>query len=508
VPFFLSVMSRQGDSPCKSESDNGHPRESVSQVEGPVLAGRYQLISQLGQGGMGSVWRAVHKELGTPAAVKLIDPIIASNPEALARFKREAQAAASLRSSNVVQILDYGVDLGTPYIVMELLDGENLAMRLARGGRLSPEATASILSQVGRAVSKAHGAGIVHRDLKPDNIFIVREGEDEIAKVLDFGIAKQTHTRETMTHGVQTQVGTMLGTPYYMSPEQVSGKREVDHRTDVWALAVIAFECLVGRRPFEADMLGALLLAICTEELPVPSKYAAVPAGFDEWFARGTQRNPDLRFQSVREALGALRSVCLGPAAERQSVVEPMLALPASDELGSTCQHAGPTSVTIGFNGVPSRSRFPLYAGMSVFLLSAAVGVILVNLRGQRETVTTDPSATAVAVPAGLEARRTTAAAAVPEVLPATVASAPTPATSALPGAAPLASITGTKSRESARTPSAALLPVALASTAPSARSAPVLRATAPLASAVRVTSAPVPVAPKQPRTAEDALAF
>jgi hypothetical protein len=475
-------------------------------VEGPVLAGRYQLVSQLGQGGMGSVWRAVHMELGTPAAVKLIDPTIASNPEALARFKREAQAAASLRSSNVVQILDYGVDLGTPYIVMELLDGENLAMRLGRVGRLSPEATVGILSQVGRAVGKAHDAGIVHRDLKPDNIFIVCEGEDEVAKVLDFGIAKKTHTRENSTQGVQTRVGTMLGTPYYMSPEQVSGRREVDHRTDVWALAVIAYECLVGRRPFEGDMLGALLLAICAEAPPVPSKYAAVPCGFDQWFARATERDPDRRFQSVREAMNALRSLCVGARVERLSPVEPLAALPAPNELGSTAQQAAATSVTIGLNVGSSRSRVPLYAGLGVFLLSAAVGVILVNARGQSEPVGTVPRGAVAAKAAPVETL-TMPPTTPPEVVPATVASAQAQASPSGRGA-PAQATAKMNSRESFRPPSASPTPASLFSAVPPAASAPALRAAPALASALPVASAPVPADRKLPRPAEDALAF
>jgi len=224
---------------------------------GVVVSGRYRLESLLGQGGMGSVWRAHHLTLNAPVAIKLIDPALASSPDAQARFIREAQAAAALRSPNVVQTLDFGVDDGIPYIVMELLIGENLADRLARVGRLTPAQTARVVVDVAKAIGKAHAAEIVHRDLKPDNVFLARDEDDEVVKVVDFGVAKATGMVGASTS--RTRTGAILGTPYYMSPEQAQGDKRVDWRTDLWALAVIAFECLVGRRPFEADGLGSLI---------------------------------------------------------------------------------------------------------------------------------------------------------------------------------------------------------------------------------------------------------
>src|SRR5262249_22596563 len=157
-----------------------------------ILAGKYRLIRELGKGGMGSVWMAEHLTLKSPVAVKLIDPEIATNPDAVARFLREARAAAALRSPHVVQILDYGADGAAPYIAMELLEGESLGQRLLRLGRLSPAETSRIMTHVARAIGRAHDAGIVHRDLKPENVFVVKNDEEEIAKVLDFGIAKST----------------------------------------------------------------------------------------------------------------------------------------------------------------------------------------------------------------------------------------------------------------------------------------------------------------------------
>jgi serine/threonine-protein kinase len=276
--------------------------------QGRILAGKYRLITKLTEGGMGAVWRAEHLELGSPAAVKLLDPTIADSQEALARFKREAQSAASLRCTNIVQIFDFGVDENLPYIAMELLRGKSLSEKLRAERVLSPEETAAILSQVARATSWAHSCGIVHRVLKPGNIFLSEDADDIVVKLLDFGIAKplQLELSETPV----TLTGAIMGTPQYMSPEQASGKRQLDHRTDIWSFSIIAFECLTGLHAFHADTLGGLVLAICTEPMPKPSDFGKVPSGFDEWFARGAHRSPEKRFGSIAEAADMLRFVC------------------------------------------------------------------------------------------------------------------------------------------------------------------------------------------------------
>jgi serine/threonine-protein kinase len=262
---------------------------------------------------MGSVWLAEHLTLRSPVAIKLIEPSIAANPEALARFLREAQAAASLRSPHVVQILDYGVDGVVPFIAMEVLDGESLATRLERVGRMSPLETARLMNHVARAMTRAHETGIVHRDLKPDNVYIVRNDEEELAKVLDFGVAKSSLHGLGSTASSGTRTGSVLGTPYYMSPEQAEGSKLLDQRTDIWAMGVITYECLLGVRPFEAETLGSLLLAICAREIPIPSRVGPVPPGFDAWFARACARDMAQRFSSAKEAVGELRRVCGDP---------------------------------------------------------------------------------------------------------------------------------------------------------------------------------------------------
>jgi serine/threonine-protein kinase len=275
--------------------------------EGHVIADKFRLKRRLGRGGMGSVWAADHLALNSEVAVKIIDPAIATNEEALGRFLREAQAAAALRSPHVVQTFDYGVHDGVPFIAMELLEGQSLAQRLEQVGRLSLEETAKILAQVGRAIARAHEVGIVHRDLKPDNIFLVKNDDEEIAKVLDFGIAKATGN--ALGNSSQTRTGAILGTPYYMSPEQVEGNRGVDHRADLWSLAIIAFECVTGHRPFESEALGDLILQICVRPIRKPSSVLpGTPASFDEWYEKATQRDPANRFQSARELTNALRT--------------------------------------------------------------------------------------------------------------------------------------------------------------------------------------------------------
>jgi serine/threonine-protein kinase len=182
---------------------------------------------------------------------------------------------------------------------MELLDGEDLGHRLERLGRMTPAQLIPIVSQVCRALTKAHQVGIVHRDLKPDNVFLVRDDDREIAKVVDFGIAK---LQSTQLQGSNTRTGSMLGTPYYMSPEQAQGTKAVDSRSDLWSLAVIVFQCLTGRFPFESEALGDLLVKIIVSPIPMPSQMApGVPPGLDRWWERAASRDAAGRFQTAKE---------------------------------------------------------------------------------------------------------------------------------------------------------------------------------------------------------------
>jgi serine/threonine protein kinase len=284
--------------------------DSLQEIQpGQLIADRYRLQEPIGHGAMGAVWRAVHTRLESPVAIKLLNSAIADDPEMLERFLREARSAAAVRSSHVVQIFDYGVDRDLPYIAMELLVGEALDARLDERGVLTPQELDKIFTEVARAVSNAHAQGVVHRDIKPANIFIAREGDLEVTKVLDFGIAKLLDQRLAAPVGSGTHTGNILGTPNYMSPEQARGQRQVDHRSDLWSLAVLAFECLTGRQPFESATLGDLVVKICTAVPPVPSKIAPVPEAFDAWFLKGLQKDPAERFRSALEMADELHAL-------------------------------------------------------------------------------------------------------------------------------------------------------------------------------------------------------
>ena len=286
--------------------------ESRGLQAGDVIAERYRLATLVGEGGMGAVWRARHLQLDSDVALKLMSPAIAAQPDALSRFLREARAAARLSSLHVVKVFDYGVDGKTPFIVMELLTGESLRERLDREGAQPPERALWMMRHAARALSKAHAEGIVHRDLKPENLFVAQQ-EEEIVKVLDFGVAKLAGPAPAAP-SMNTRTGAVLGTPFYMSPEQARGIKALDHRSDLWSLGVITFECLTGRLPFDSEAFGDLVLKICTLPPPVPSAIASVPAGFDAWFARAVEREPEQRYQTADEMAGALEQVLGGVA--------------------------------------------------------------------------------------------------------------------------------------------------------------------------------------------------
>ncbi|WP_437659156.1 serine/threonine-protein kinase [Sorangium sp. So ce1182] len=272
-----------------------------------VVGGKYRLERPLSRGGMGSVWVARHINLGSPVAVKFMAPTYAASSTFVARFEREARIAASLQSPHVVYVQDYGIDDDTPYLVMELLQGEDLGTRLERVGRLSLADATLILMQAGKAIRRAHDAGLVHRDLKPANLFLVRveEEQDEVVKVLDFGIVKETGPH--LTDEV-TRTGELLGSPHYMSPEQVRGEKDVDRRSDLWSLGVILFCAVTGELPFQGDQLGAVIANILVAPLPSASRLAPdLPPAIDAFFARALSRDRAQRFQSIGEMVGELR---------------------------------------------------------------------------------------------------------------------------------------------------------------------------------------------------------
>jgi len=310
---------------------------------GSIIADRYCLLQKLGAGGMGSVWLAHDQSLDSQCAVKLVDPEKAANEEVRVRFEREAKAAAQIRGANVVDIFDHGIWDGTPFIVMEYLEGEDLGARLERLGPLDTEQTYQVISQVARALVRAHAAGIVHRDLKPENIFLVPGDDQEVAKVLDFGIAK--HEQYSLA-GKTTKTGSFMGTPYYMSPEQARGKN-IDWRSDLWALGVIAFQCLTGRPPFESEALGELMGMIIYDPIPSISERApGLPDALDAWWERAVSRDREERFQSAKELSDAFGEAIETTKQMAVPSIAPRSPLPSFSDFESSRPASAPPRVS------------------------------------------------------------------------------------------------------------------------------------------------------------------
>jgi serine/threonine-protein kinase len=276
---------------------------------GQVVAGKFRLDAVIGRGGMGSVWSATHIGLGHRLALKLIAREYVRSPEALRRFDAEAKAAARLQSRHVVQVFDNGtLDDGTPFIAMELLSGENVSARIEHRGPVGLADTVEIMAQCCKALGRAHAAGIVHRDIKPDNIFLAREPDDDtdVAKILDFGVAKMA--LEVESESQVTGTGALLGTPLYMSPEQIRGARDADQRADLYSLGLVAYTMLTGRVAIAGETFGDILVKICTQ--PLPSLVAVVPSlpyAMEAWFQKACAREPGDRYASAQEFIDALR---------------------------------------------------------------------------------------------------------------------------------------------------------------------------------------------------------
>ncbi len=283
---------------------------------GSIVADRYQLDRLIGEGGAGVVWAATHLVTHKPVALKFLK--IAS-PEATRRFLREARITSVLGHPNIVEVHDvFQLPDGLPTMVMELLAGEALEARIEREGRLGLRDLAQVILPVISAVGSAHALGVVHRDLKPENIFLASRSPGSLGahpqtsgsvhvKVLDFGIAKLTALQgQAARTSALTQTGMMLGTPYYMSPEQIFGEN-VDHRADVWALGVILYQCLSGRRPFDGETFGQLFKSISSEEPQRLDRMApGLPADVVELVARMLARSPDHRPADLREVYDVL----------------------------------------------------------------------------------------------------------------------------------------------------------------------------------------------------------
>ncbi len=311
---------------------------------GDIIADRYRLEKKLGVGAMGSVWRASHLTLGNPVAIKIIREAAARNERSLARFEREAVLAARISSAHVVRIIDHGHHEDLPFIVMDYLEGEDLRHRLDDRAPLPVEEVRRIIGHTCRALAAAHAVDLVHRDIKPDNIFITHGEEpgEERALVLDFGVAKPMDTM--IDDLAPTKTGSIVGTPYYLSPEQANGTKDIGPHTDLWSLAVVAFECLTGERPFRGKSVARLIVAITDGDIPRPSVIAPeLPPGLDSWFERAFQRDTKRRFGDAREMAlafaAALEAKPVEPAPTTMTSAD--IANPVCD--GSTLVMADPS---------------------------------------------------------------------------------------------------------------------------------------------------------------------
>jgi len=278
---------------------------------GQILVGKYRVVREIGRGGMAAVYEAEQLSLGKKVAVKILAAELSASTIVIERFFREARAAASVKSPYIVDVYDSGrLDDGRPFITMELLEGESLYDRMARVRIIDVDTTTRVIVHSAKGLVKAHAAGIVHRDLKPENIFLTKgEDGDDICKLLDFGLAKfyAPVNPEDKAQKRLTREGAVFGTPAYMSPEQVKGQGNVDHRADLWALGCMAYECLIGLPVWNMDQGVAMTFAaIATGPIPVPSQARAdLPPAFDAWFKKCLQRNPDQRYQTAREVADA-----------------------------------------------------------------------------------------------------------------------------------------------------------------------------------------------------------
>jgi serine/threonine-protein kinase len=400
---------------------------------GAVLAGRYRVERVLGQGGMGLVVQAMHLQLHQPVAMKFLLPEVLGNQQIVQRFLREAQAAVRLRSEHVARVIDVGsLETGAPYMVLEYLEGADLASfpraHLTVGG------VVDLMLQACEALAEAHSLGIVHRDIKPANFFLTRgPGGAPLLKVLDFGISK-TPT----TGGQLTATQAVMGTPAYMSPEQMRSSRDVDHRSDIWSLGVVLYELLQGAPPYGGDTFSSLVLQVVNE--PLPRLTVALPGDLAGIIYRCLEKDPARRFQNIAELAQALAKYAQSETQAAISVqrtrgivgTQPHRAAQAAIEPG-TSSRALPSTLTgsAGARTLLPRGgrRWAIVAAMGA--VTGAIGVAIVVMSGGRATEAPLPSAQ----PAG--AQHTSMPSSAPPPVATTPSAPPPPPSSPSAAAAP-----------------------------------------------------------------------
>ena len=357
------------------EAEGEYTSPEPEDLSGRVLSGRYRLLGKLGTGGMATVYRAEQVTIGKQFAIKVMHAAQVQQPEAAERFLREARAVSKIRHEHVIEVVDFGQVAEGPYMVMELLEGEDLCTRLGREKRIAWARARRIGLQIAGALEVAHAAGVVHRDLKPENCFLIERGGDrDFVKVLDFGIAK---VRSTSVGGrALTEMGMVFGTPAYMSPEQADGL-EVDARGDVYALGVMLFEMLAGRLPFVADSPMGFLKQHMFSAPPSPRSLApeaGIPGDAEAVVLKALQKDPALRFPTM--AAMALALAAVGTGAEPVEVVDEGLAAPSfvGRRMAFADGAAGP------------RRRTGLWVGAAAVVMVMVVAVIVAT-RGEDAAV-------------------------------------------------------------------------------------------------------------------------
>ncbi len=276
---------------------------------GVVLADRYEIVRRIGEGGMGAVYEGRHTVLGRAVAVKVLLEKFHDKTELVARLLQEARLASAIGHENIVDVTDFGTTAdGRAFVVMEFLEGESLAQVVMRDAPLAVERCLRVARQVTSALGAAHGKGIVHRDVKPENVFLLRRGEQDFVKVVDFGVSKAVRSRDDGGAGGDlmrlTRTGMVLGTPLYMSPEQARGNEDVDARADIWAMGVMLYECLTGEVPFRANNYLAVISQVLTQDVQPPSRLRpelGIPPAVETLVMRAMEKDRDKRYQTMAE---------------------------------------------------------------------------------------------------------------------------------------------------------------------------------------------------------------
>jgi eukaryotic-like serine/threonine-protein kinase len=385
---------------------------------GATLAGKLRVIRMIGSGGMGAVYEVEHELTKHRRALKLLHAEMARIPGVVTRFLREASAAGRIGSRHIVETFDAGqLETGEPYIVMEMLKGRPLDALIEKMGRLDYAQAIEILKQACDGVQAAHDAGIVHRDLKPENMFLV-ESTRIFVKILDFGISKFDPSR---TEGMNlTQEGTALGTPFYMSPEQVRGEANLDVRTDVYALGVVLYECLTGKKPFDADSLPHLAVLIHEGKYaPLKSHRPDAPVGLEAVIARAMAVDRNHRYPTARALKQSLEEIDVAAKlAAGATLLAPATAIDGTPKLVIDDSEPEPRSRADAVSGVSEASRskrrgaFFAVLAATIAALCAVAAVWSSRREGRRETIET-PVEVATSVPSA------SAEPPAPEVVPA-----------------------------------------------------------------------------------------